>query len=56
MPDVLIAASAIAYDVPLYSCNPSDFDVIPGLGLNRALPDSGSLANFLNFPRLVGGG
>jgi tRNA(fMet)-specific endonuclease VapC len=35
--DALIAASAIAYDLPLYSCNPSDFEAIPRLEL-RAVP------------------
>ena len=29
--------SAIAYDLPLYSCNPSDFDAIPRLDL-RTVP------------------
>jgi tRNA(fMet)-specific endonuclease VapC len=29
--DALIAASAIAYGVPLYSCTPADFDAIPHL-------------------------
>jgi tRNA(fMet)-specific endonuclease VapC len=33
--DALIAASAIAYDLPLYSCNPSDFDAIPRLDLRN---------------------
>ena len=33
--DALIAASAIAYDLPLYSCNPSDFDAIPLLDLRN---------------------
>ena len=35
--DALIAASAIAYGLPLYSCNPSDFDAIPRLDL-RTVP------------------
>jgi tRNA(fMet)-specific endonuclease VapC len=35
--DALIAASAIAYGVLLFSCNPSDFDAIPQLEL-RAVP------------------
>jgi tRNA(fMet)-specific endonuclease VapC len=35
--DALIAASAIAYDLPLYSCNPADFDAIPQLDL-RTVP------------------
>ncbi len=35
--DALIAASAIAYDLPLYSCNPSDFEAIPRLEL-RTVP------------------
>lgn len=35
--DALIAASAIAYGVPLFTCNPSDFTGIPALDL-RAVP------------------
>jgi tRNA(fMet)-specific endonuclease VapC len=35
--DALIAASAIAYGLPLYSCNPADFDAIPHLDL-RGVP------------------
>jgi tRNA(fMet)-specific endonuclease VapC len=35
--DALIAASAIAYGLPLYSCNPADFDGIPRLDL-RTVP------------------
>lgn len=35
--DALIAASAIAQGLPLYTCNPSDFDAIPQLEL-RAVP------------------
>jgi tRNA(fMet)-specific endonuclease VapC len=35
--DALIAASAIAYGLPLYSCNPADFDAISQLQL-RAVP------------------
>jgi tRNA(fMet)-specific endonuclease VapC len=35
--DALIAASAIAYGLPLYSCNPADFDAIPQLDL-RTVP------------------
>lgn len=35
--DALIAASAIAHRLPLYSCNPSDFDAIPHLDL-RIVP------------------
>jgi len=31
--DALIAASAIAHGLPLYSCNPTDFDAIPQLEL-----------------------
>lgn len=31
--DALIAASAIAYGVPLFTCNPDDFTGIPGLDL-----------------------
>jgi tRNA(fMet)-specific endonuclease VapC len=35
--DALIAASAIAYGLPLYTCNPADFDAIPQLDL-RPVP------------------
>lgn len=35
--DALIAASAIAYGLPLYSCTPADFDAIPQLDL-RTVP------------------
>ena len=35
--DVLIAASAIAEAIPLYTCNPGDFDGIEGLDL-RVVP------------------
>jgi tRNA(fMet)-specific endonuclease VapC len=35
--DALIAAGAIANGLPLYSCNPSDFEGIPQLDL-RAVP------------------
>ncbi|WP_109684781.1 type II toxin-antitoxin system VapC family toxin [Branchiibius hedensis] len=35
--DALIAASAIAYGVPLFTCNPGDFAGIPALDL-RAVP------------------
>jgi tRNA(fMet)-specific endonuclease VapC len=35
--DALIAASAIANRLPLYSCNPADFDGIPQLDL-RTVP------------------
>ena len=35
--DALIAASAIAHGLPLYSCNPTDFDAIPQLEL-RTVP------------------
>jgi tRNA(fMet)-specific endonuclease VapC len=38
--DALIAASAIAYSLPLYSCNPADFETIPQLDLRAVLlPD-----------------
>ena len=41
--DALIAASAIAYDLPLYSCNPSDFDAIPLLDVRTVPhPDHGT--------------
>jgi tRNA(fMet)-specific endonuclease VapC len=41
--DALIAASAIAYDLPLYSCNPSDFEAIPRLKLRTVPhPDHGT--------------
>ena len=35
--DALIAATAIANGLPLFTCNPSDFEGIPGLDL-RAVP------------------
>lgn len=35
--DALIAASAIAYGLPLYSCNPTDFEGIARLDL-RSVP------------------
>jgi tRNA(fMet)-specific endonuclease VapC len=35
--DALIAASAIAYGLALYSCNPADFEAIPQLDL-RSVP------------------
>ena len=35
--DALIAASAIANGLPLFTCNPSDFAAIPGLDV-RAVP------------------
>jgi tRNA(fMet)-specific endonuclease VapC len=35
--DALVAASAIANGLPLYSCNPSDFEGIPQLNL-RVVP------------------
>lgn len=35
--DALIAATAIAHGLPLYTCNPNDFDAIPRLDL-RAVP------------------
>jgi len=39
--DALIAASAIAHGLPLYTCNPNDFDGIPRLELRPiAHPDS----------------
>jgi tRNA(fMet)-specific endonuclease VapC len=31
--DALIAATALAHDLPLFTCNPADFDRIPGLVL-----------------------
>ena len=33
--DAMIAAIAIANDLPLFTCNPSDFDAIDGLDLRR---------------------
>ena len=33
--DAMIAAIAIANDLPLYTCNPRDFDGIPGLRVIR---------------------
>lgn len=40
--DALIAASAIANGLPLYSCNPSDFEGIPQLDLRPVPhPDQG---------------
>ncbi|GAC82075.1 hypothetical protein SAMN04488550_0048 [Gordonia malaquae] len=39
--DALIAASAIAHDLPLYTCNPDDFVGIPQLDLRAVThPDS----------------
>ena len=38
--DALIAASALAAGVPLYTCNPGDFHGIPGLDV-RAVPHPG---------------
>jgi tRNA(fMet)-specific endonuclease VapC len=35
--DALIAATAIANDLPLYTCNPEDFDAIDGLDV-RPIP------------------
>ena len=35
--DALIAASAIAHGLPLYTCNPDDFDEIPQLDV-RPIP------------------
>jgi tRNA(fMet)-specific endonuclease VapC len=35
--DALIAASAIANGLPLFTCNPNDFDAIPGLDV-RPVP------------------
>ncbi|TDH51117.1 type II toxin-antitoxin system VapC family toxin [Mycobacterium talmoniae] len=35
--DALIAASAIAYGLPLFTCNPADFEGIPGLDV-RPVP------------------
>jgi tRNA(fMet)-specific endonuclease VapC len=35
--DALVAASALAEDVPIYSCNPDDFEGIEGLVV-RAVP------------------
>lgn len=38
--DALIAATAVATGLPLYTCNPSDFADIDGLGI-RAVPVPG---------------
>jgi predicted nucleic acid-binding protein len=38
----MIAAIAIANDLPLFTCNPSDFDAIDDLDL-RAIPHPDSL-------------
>lgn len=38
--DALIAATAIANGLPLYTCNPEDFDGIPALDL-RPVPHPG---------------
>jgi predicted nucleic acid-binding protein len=39
--DALIAATAIANDLPLYTCNPRDFDGIAGLDVRPVpLPDA----------------
>jgi predicted nucleic acid-binding protein len=35
--DALIAASAIAHGLPLFTCNPNDFEAIPGLDV-RPVP------------------
>ena len=35
--DALIAATAVAHGLPLYTCNPEDFEGIPGLDL-RPVP------------------
>jgi predicted nucleic acid-binding protein len=40
--DAMIAAIAIANDLPLFTCNPSDFDAIDDLDL-RAIPHPDSL-------------
>jgi len=39
--DALIAATAMANGLPLFTCNPTDFDGIPGLDL-RAVPHPGA--------------
>jgi len=39
--DALIAAAAIAEDIPLYTCNPDDFAGIDGLTLHH-VPHSGN--------------
>ena len=39
--DALIAASALAENVPIYTCNPEDFDGIEGLDV-RAVPNPDS--------------
>lgn len=42
--DAMIAAIAIANDLPLFTCNPSDFDAIDDLDL-RVIPHPDSLRN-----------
>jgi hypothetical protein len=50
----LIAATAIAYDLPLYSCNPSDFEAIPRLELRTVPhPDHGKRSDVGDAPLRV---
>ncbi|MEJ7795812.1 MAG: type II toxin-antitoxin system VapC family toxin [Nocardioides sp.] len=37
--DALIAATAIAWDLPVYTCNPRDFEGIAGLGVHALTPE-----------------
>ena len=36
--DALIAATALAHDLPLYTANPVDFDGVPGLDVREVVP------------------
>ncbi len=38
--DAMIAATALAHDLPLHTCNPRDFEGIPGLQLRPVPPPS----------------
>ena len=40
--DAMLAAAAIANDLPLFTCKPSDFDAIDGLDL-RSIPHPDTL-------------
>ena len=37
--DALIAATAIAWDLPVYTCNPRNFECIAGLGVHALTPE-----------------